>query len=320
MPYFNPGDKQNEIPDNAWTSNSFKDPSKMLGTLAGFISPIIGTLVNGAMSNAAWSDTNDYNSPAAQMRRLQQAGINPYQVTGSIASQNQASPKQAPQIQLEQIFSNIGQLMQLRSLEKDIEGKDIQNSIAATQLQYTDDFQQQKLKQYILSNIATELSNQYRRGEISIQQYRENILKVNDLLNSLVYHPGQPDENGNYQNPLDAVLSKFGIDTAEFGDSIPLGVFPKLFDSLSSSMDVLFQEATFNARTESEQQRLNMLKTQYQQLQENLRHTTTMNSKQEQMYMINQILGILQSLMSLFGAGVSAAQGINYIQNNPYAQ
>jgi len=44
----------------------------------------------------AWNDTNEYNSPQAQMKRLQEAGLNPNIVYGNGAAVQTASPQQTP--------------------------------------------------------------------------------------------------------------------------------------------------------------------------------------------------------------------------------
>lgn len=79
---------------------------------------------------AMWNMQNEYNTPANQMKRYAEAGLNPFLIYGQGNAGNassppsaQVTPKQAPRIDLMQMVSSA---LQMQAFAKEIELKDAQ--------------------------------------------------------------------------------------------------------------------------------------------------------------------------------------------------
>lgn len=112
---------------------------------------------------AFWNRQNEYNSPQAQMKRYQEAGLNPNLIYGSGSSAGTASPINTPDVQP----------VQYRT--PDLSG--IGNGIVSTLSRYQD----YQIKQAQLDNLKTQ--NNLMQLEVPIKQFRSGIMGQEFSLN-----------------------------------------------------------------------------------------------------------------------------------------
>lgn len=137
-----------------------------------------------------WNRANDYNSPSNQMKRLQDAGINPNLAYSSGSLQNQASgnlPKyNAPTVSYDQVMPQVAGMLQtfadldMKQAQTDKikeESLAVRNSNEMTAIQ----------KQYWAQNAFNDAKRKYNEGVITARQLdritREIELDFNGKLN-----------------------------------------------------------------------------------------------------------------------------------------
>lgn len=90
-----------------------------------------------AQELAMWNLNNEYNTPAQQMQRLKDAGLNPALVYGTGSSVATGVSKSAPQAHSESAgFAALSSLLSAISLGQDIQAKGQENAIRSYNLEY----------------------------------------------------------------------------------------------------------------------------------------------------------------------------------------
>jgi hypothetical protein len=130
-----------------------------------------------------WYRTNEYNSPEAQMRRLQQAGLNPNLIYGQGAVANNSTSirsSQAPSYTPQPLRVDLSSIGEAINMYNDIKTRTLQNSNLQKQGELLD---QQKL--YTASKILTETDKhemyptikEQMKGKINLTGEQTNYLK-----------------------------------------------------------------------------------------------------------------------------------------------
>ena len=150
--------------------------SGLITALAGAGSSIINNL---EAKNAAY-DTRQYNSPAQQVNRLKQAGINPYALAPQIASNNTgeyvagqtdyggiaSSAISAANSEERTRLSKLSTQDAIESMQEEIRGKQLDNEFKALTIQDRASFLTYKAR-------LAELQGDYQAGLIDIQEYQK---------------------------------------------------------------------------------------------------------------------------------------------------
>lgn len=141
-----------------------------------------------------WNATNEYNSPAAQMARYREAGLNPHLIYGqsNTAQAMNVGTAQAPQVQakhmnlnLDSMFSWAGQYLDLLSKKQDLEQKKIETDIMGST--YDDVLQQTHLKTQHLERMLTKVDkeiesigfeNTYKSYQNQIKSFEVDMLPI----------------------------------------------------------------------------------------------------------------------------------------------
>ena len=84
---------------NGYSASGVKTESMAFGQIAAIAAPIVGDIIGNIGRRKAEREARDYNHPAAQMARLQEAGLNPNLIYGSSPAQA-AGTGQAPDYQM----------------------------------------------------------------------------------------------------------------------------------------------------------------------------------------------------------------------------
>lgn len=148
--------------------------------------------INYGKSKRENEENIDYNSPVNQVKRMKQAGLNPSMVYGQISS-GQSNFQSAP-------FSNpahrvVNTLSQMQSFKNQI----LQNDLLQTQItsqkldnQYKEGSMYNRLLRAMYSANLAGLQVRYQRGEITRQQYNNEVARLNKDL-QVWYHTNHPD-------------------------------------------------------------------------------------------------------------------------------
>ena len=87
------------IGSNGYSASGVKTESMAFGQIAAIAAPIVGDIIGNIGRRKAEREARDYNHPAAQMARLQEAGLNPNLIYGSSPAQA-AGVGRAPDYQM----------------------------------------------------------------------------------------------------------------------------------------------------------------------------------------------------------------------------
>lgn len=115
--------------------------TKLAGMIGSQVNRITGvteaTNKANAQELAMWNLNNEYNSPAQQMKRLKDAGLNPALVYGTGSSVATGVSKSAPQAHSEGAgLAALSSLLSAISLGQDIQAKGQENAIRSYNLEY----------------------------------------------------------------------------------------------------------------------------------------------------------------------------------------
>lgn len=123
-----------------------------------------------------WNAENDYNSPAAQMQRFKDAGVNPYMAMGNISSGNASSmsspaaqPAVVPQMQAAQADAPLAQGATM--IPADMSGLAGLRGIASRFVELMQAKEDIKGKQ--LENQGREIENNYKADMFMIDMYKK---------------------------------------------------------------------------------------------------------------------------------------------------
>ena len=162
------------------------------------VSSILGGLFGNRSNKRAnestyrlWKENNGYNTPAAQMERLKQAGLNPNLVYGSITTGNSSSPAsyQAPTIDASSYGLNTAFTTGLDSYAKYVGTKDVQASTDLKETQIENNKQENQIlyQRYLDSKLDYDIkktnygwSLQDRNLNLSMKNTQHDAMKLNN--------------------------------------------------------------------------------------------------------------------------------------------
>lgn len=184
------------------------------GSSAGAIASIVGTLWdvgkfigNWILTNKANEHMAEYNSPEAQFRRFQAAGINPYMALSNVSNGN--TTFQAPQIQGNPVQSGIQIYSQIAQVEQQmLQNKYVQEQIKSLNLDNEYKTMSMADRRAMLAKrlALLGLQEQFQRGALNAQEYKNNVLRLesefqtwfNTSSPGVVWYSGQDGETHSY--------------------------------------------------------------------------------------------------------------------------
>lgn len=135
------------------------------------------TMINQVMSSKQNEKNLEYNSPAQQMKRYMEAGINPFQVVGNISSGNSSYMPPEVENPVPDVFNSLGQYQQLQNnilqnsfLEEKVRGLQLDNEYKSSTLN-------DRVGIIIDKSIQAYIKSLYDQGQLTAQQYDNQIKK-----------------------------------------------------------------------------------------------------------------------------------------------
>lgn len=123
-----------------------------------------------------WNAENEYNSPAAQMQRFQDAGVNPYMALGNVSSGNASSmsspaaqPAVVPQMQAAQADAPLAQGATM--LPADMSGLSGLRGIASRFVEMMQ--AKENIKRTQLENQGKEIENSFKANMFMVEMYKK---------------------------------------------------------------------------------------------------------------------------------------------------
>lgn len=95
---------------------------------------IFNTILGNKSAKKNYQQQQEYNSPAQQMQRFQQAGLSPYLMYGQGSNGNASAPAPQTDYGLDKIGGNIGDYIAMSNLSEDLKTKRLNNSLLLDEL------------------------------------------------------------------------------------------------------------------------------------------------------------------------------------------
>lgn len=269
-------------------------PKVGLSAFASFAIPIVQALVQQSFNDAAVDRQNQYNSPASQMHRLISAGINPYMVTGSVASQNQSAQRQPAQFNLGSSLAYMQQFNNVRLQGQQIKHQELENELLANQVQFQQETYAKRVQSVALNVLRQSLEADVADGRLSYQTMANTIKQLETEFAEWKYSFSHWDVG----SPISDLLEQFGdTNVRSFAQ---LETLFDLFSSVSRNRDLLFKVNELNPDEKSRLEKsLNMMDEQLNGLKRQNEHNDFIWGKHESMYTGTQILNMLVTFFQI---------------------